>query len=93
MLKSELVEYISFITKIRKPDVKMMIESIIEGIEFSLKKERKVSITGLGVFELIKKPPAKRRNPKTGEAVMVGERNRIKFVPSGKLIDKLIDIK
>lgn len=93
MLKSELVDYISFITKIRKPDVKMMIESIVDGIEFGLKKERKISITGLGTFELVHKKPAKRRNPKTNKSVMVGERNRIRFIPSGKLVSKLIDIK
>lgn len=63
--------------------------AMIEGIKNSLEKEKRVTFSGFGSFEIKKSKARKGRNPKTGEEISVPKKKRIKFNPSKKLKDNL----
>ncbi len=65
------------------------LSSMIQAIEESLKRGERVTLSGLGSFEVKIRQPRKGRNPKTGEEVPIPERRRVKFNPSKKLRDSL----
>ncbi len=65
------------------------LSSMIKAIEESLKRGERVTLSGLGSFEVKIRQPRKGRNPKTGEEVPIPERRRVKFNPSKKLRDSL----
>ena len=56
--------------------------SLLEGVKTSLKKGRKVNFSGFGSFEIKIREARKGRNPKTGAAIEIPRKKRIKFTPS-----------
>lgn len=63
--------------------------SLIEGIKGSLKKGERVTFSGFGSFEVKARKSRTGRNPKTGEAISIPKKKRIKFNPSKSFIDSL----
>lgn len=56
--------------------------SLLEGIKADLKAGKKVNLSGFGSFEVRIREARKGRNPKTGEAIAIPSKKRIKFNPS-----------
>jgi DNA-binding protein HU-beta len=46
-------------------------------------------LVGFGTFSTSKHPARKGRNPRTGEEIMIPEKNVIKFKAGAELIEKL----
>jgi DNA-binding protein HU-beta len=63
------------------------VQAVIEGIQSALRKGEKLSIAGLGVFEVVGRPERDGRNPKTGEAMRIAASNAVKFRPGKGLRD------
>ena len=63
--------------------------SMIEGIKASLKKGKRVTFSGFGSFEVRARKARKGRNPKTGDAITIPKKKRIKFNPSKGFKDSL----
>ena len=63
--------------------------SMIEGIKASLKKGKRVTFSGFGSFEVKARKARKGRNPKTGDAITIPKKKRIKFNPSKSFKDSL----
>jgi len=63
--------------------------SFLQGIKDSLKSGNRVTFSGFGSFEVKWRMPRKGRNPKTGEAIEILKRKRVKFNPSKRLKDIL----
>jgi DNA-binding protein HU-beta len=57
-------------------------QSLLESVKGSLRKGGKVNLSGFGSFEMRTREARRGRNPKTGEAIDVPRRKRIKFNPS-----------
>ncbi|MBM3294400.1 MAG: HU family DNA-binding protein [Candidatus Aminicenantes bacterium] len=56
--------------------------SFLDGVQVSLRAGAKVHLAGFGSFDLKVRQARKGRNPKTGEAIEIPSKNRIRFHPS-----------
>jgi len=63
--------------------------SMIEGIISSLKKEKRVTFSGFGSFEVKRSKARKARNPKTGAPISIPQKKRVKFNPSKSFKESL----
>ena len=59
------------------------IDAVLEGIKYGMKNDGEVKLNGFGTFSSVLKPSYESKNPKTGEKVIVPDRNhpKIKFSP------------
>ena len=55
----------------------------------TLKKEGKLTLTGFGTFEVVKRAKRKGRNPQTGEPITIKAHKVVKFKPGKGLRDKI----
>ena len=78
MIKSELIEKIAAANPhLFQRDVELIVNVIFDEIIASLARGERVELRGFGAFSVKQRPARAGRNPRTGEAVTVGE----KFVP------------
>ena len=63
--------------------------SLLQGVIDSLKKEKRVTFSGFGSFEIRHRRARVGRNPKTGETIDIPPKRRIKFNPSQIFKDQL----
>jgi DNA-binding protein HU-beta len=56
--------------------------ALLGGIRATLKSGAKVNLSGFGSFELKVRPARKGRNPKTGAAIDIPSKKRVRFNPS-----------
>ena len=68
----------------------MVVQCILDGISNALAKGRRVEVRGFGALSVKTRPPRLAHNPKSGQKVVVPEKQRIYFRPSHSLIDSLI---
>jgi len=81
MTKNDLIDKISNILPSKKQATEA-VNKIFEEIVLALKDGQKVVITGFGSFNLLTTKTKKGRNPKTGEAIIVAPKKKIKFKQS-----------
>ena len=81
MTKNDLIDKISDILPSKKQATEAVNKMFVE-IVLALKDGQKVVITGFGSFNLFTTKTKKGRNPKTGEAVIVAPKKKIKFKQS-----------
>lgn len=86
MNKKDMVKLISKKTMTTK-QAKEIVECLFEGIIKSLKAKDKVIVSSFGTFELKETRAKIGRNPKTGEKIVIPERNILKFKPSKKFYE------
>jgi DNA-binding protein HU-beta len=79
MTKSELITQVARDSGLSKTDVQKALESVIASVVKTLKKDGRFPIFGLGVFEVVKRPKRKGRNPRTGEPLVVKAHKAVKF--------------
>ena len=89
MLKSQLEDKLTTIFKIEQELSQNIVFSIVESISTAINENDRVEIRGFGSFFKKNYSSYKGRNPKTGESVMVPEKNLPLFRPSKDLISKL----
>jgi|TARA_S200000501_G_scaffold119186_1_gene111972 integration host factor subunit beta len=89
MLKSQLEDKLTTIFKIEQELCQKVVFSIVESISTAINENDRVEIRGFGSFFKKNYSSYKGRNPKTGESVMVPEKNLPLFRPSKDLISKL----
>jgi DNA-binding protein HU-beta len=85
MTKAALISQVAQDTGLTKANVQKAVTSLIAAVGKNLKKDGRVPLYGLGVFEVIKKPKRKGRNPRTGEPLTVKAHKAIKFKPAKQL--------
>ena len=74
-----------------RSDLEIIIDTICQDINLSLKKGEKIELRGFGTF-FIKKIKEKHsaRNPKTEELIYIPEKNKVRFKAS-KFLKKFIN--
>ncbi|MDR2611290.1 MAG: HU family DNA-binding protein [Deltaproteobacteria bacterium] len=87
MTKSELISQVANDTGFSRTTVQKVLESVILTTIKTLKKDTRFPIFGLGVFEVVKRPKRKGRNPRTGEPLTVKAHKAVKFKPAKVLKD------
>lgn len=73
MNKSQLITEISEKSEMKKKDVELIVDTMINTVYESLKANDKVTISGFGTFETKHRKERNGVNPKTGEKIVVTE--------------------
>ena len=84
MVKSELIKAVSARTGLTKTDSEIAINAIITEMGEALFAGQKVELRGLGSFSITDKAERMGRNPKTGEAIDIEAKDKIKVKSSIK---------
>jgi len=79
LTKSELFKLLAEQTGLKKKDVENIMQALVNTIYKTLKKEYKIKLEGLGVFQLKDRKARLARNPRTGETVKVPAKKVVKF--------------
>ena len=90
MTKAELVERIAREARFQATDVKRVVQMVLDTMIEGLSEDGRVELRNFGIFDIRVRKPRKGRNPRTGEAVDVPVRKRVKFKPGKEMIDKCI---
>lgn len=89
MNKKELTTKMSKDAGITHVQARKALTSLLNGINNSLQRGERVTISGFGSFEIKQRRERMGRNPKTGEVIRISPKKRVKFNPSPALEDKL----
>lgn len=87
MSKQELVEAVAKETGLPKAKVAKVLNTTLETVVDSLKKNEKVALPGFGTFSVAKRQARTGRNPQTGEEINIPAREVPKFKAGKKLKD------
>ena len=89
MTKADLIAAIAKDTELTKADAERTLNSFLDQVAKTLKKERKLTLTGFGTFEVVKRKKRKGRNPQTGQPIVIKAHSVVKFKPGKGLRDKV----
>lgn len=89
MTKADLVAAMAKETKLTKADAERTLNSFLDNVSKTLKKEGKLTLTGFGTFEVVKRKKRKGRNPQTGAPITIKAHKVVKFKPGKGLRDKV----
>ncbi len=89
LTKEALIQKICCATELRKCDAAKTVESLLEIVKRALVSGEDVLISGFGKFCVKEKGKRRRRNPETGEDLMLAERRVVTFKCSTVLKGKL----
>ena len=79
--KREIVKTIAERTALTQSQANEVIQLLLEAIVEGVIEERRIELRNFGVFELRTRAPRKARNPKTGETLVIPERQAVVFRP------------
>lgn len=82
MNKASIVEAVHAKLGSTKVAAEEAVDTVINSIIGSLREGQDVSIAGLGIFEVRRRPAREGRNPQTGEKIMIPAMNVAKFKPA-----------
>lgn len=85
MNKQELIAKIAADTGITKAAATGALESLLKGIQQSLKKGDAVTFVGFGTFKTAQRKARIARNPRTGAAIKIPKRKVVRFT-AGKAL-------
>ena len=92
MTRSELVARIAEeYPDLQWEEARRVVDSIFECITEALSRGDRVELRGFGAFTVKSRAPYRGRNPRTGEAVSVGERRALRFRAGKDLRQRLND--
>ena len=90
-VKSDIVKALQrHFQKLPNTDVERIIETIFKYLGNALSEGKNIEIRGLGTFKIKNMPERNARNPKTGEAIIIERKNKIKWKTS-KLLNQRIN--
>jgi integration host factor subunit beta len=92
--KADIVEKISNELNVQKKDIAFVIDSFFEIVKNRLSSGESVELRGFGTFGLKVRKGRTARNPRSGEAVSVGDRVVVIFKPGKefKQLGKLVPV-
>ncbi len=89
-VKSDIVKTLQgYYQEIPNADVERIVESIFKYLGNALSDGKNIEIRGLGTFKVKNMPERNARNPKTGEAIFIKRKNKIKWKTSKLLNQKI----
>jgi len=90
MIRSELITKLADKhSQIKLSDVELAVKILIDSIANHLVRGARVEIRGFGSFNVHTRPPRLGRNPKTGEEVIVPEKNVLNFKAGNELRERV----
>ncbi len=89
MNKSELVAKIADDAELTKVQASAALESFMNAVTTTLKKNDKVVLVGFGTFSVSKRKAREGRNPQTGATIKIKASKQAKFKAGAELKGKL----
>lgn len=93
MTKSEFLDKLATSADITKKQADMVLTTLVEVAQKSVKKGEPVKIPGLGILRLRKMKARMGRNPQTGEAIKIPARKKVGFTVSKSFKDSVLGVK
>ncbi len=90
MNKAMLIDKIAKDAGITKSAAATAVESMIDGVTRSLKKNQRVTLVGFGTFGVSKRKARTGRNPQTGETIKIKAKKAVRF-KAGKQLDTALN--
>jgi DNA-binding protein HU-beta len=90
MNKNDLVAAVADTAGLSKGDAIKAVDGFLDCIAVSLKKGKKVRLTGFGTFSVSKRAASEGRNPRTGERINIPASKRPKF-SAGKALKQAVN--
>ncbi len=84
MTKADIVEAIYEKTQRNRAEVKATVETLLDLMKLSIKKDHALLVSGFGKFEAYPKQARKGRNPQTNESITLPSRKVVVFRLSRK---------
>jgi DNA-binding protein HU-beta len=85
MNKATLIDKIASDAGITKTAAATALDSLVEGITGSLKKNQRVTLVGFGTWGVTKRKARTGRNPQTGETIKIKAKKSVRFKPGKQL--------
>ena len=89
LTKAQLADLLCDQIGLNKRESKDMVDAFFDLISRSLVDGEDVKLSGFGNFQIRTKAPRPGRNPRTGEAIPIGERRVVTFHASCKLKEQI----
>ncbi len=89
MNKTELIDKLIKKSGLKRAEVELLVNELINTIMNEVSAKQQVKLIGFGTFDHSIRRSRKRRNPKTGEAVIVPSFKAPRFRPSEEFKRKL----
>ena len=89
MTKADLITAVATDADLKKSVVEKTLDTFMDTIAKALKEGDKVSLTGFGTFQCVRRAARTGRNPKTGKEINIGACTVPKFKPGNKLREAL----
>lgn len=90
MNKEELVQEVSKKSKVTQKETAEIINALMETIEKTVSKGKKVTLVGFGTFEARKRAARTGRNPQTGKEIKIAAKTVPAF-SAGKKFKEAVD--
>lgn len=92
MNKEELVQEVSKKSKVTQKEAAEVVNALMETIEKTVAKGKKVTLVGFGTFEARKRAARTGRNPQTGKEIKIAAKTVPAF-SAGKKFKEAVDCK
>ena len=79
MNKSHLIAHVAEELRTSKLQAALLVETVLGGIKKGLERDKSVTLTGFGTFELKPRKARVGRNPHTGEPISIAPGRRVGF--------------
>ena len=89
MNKEELVQEISKKSKVTQKEANEVLSALIETVEKTVSKGKKVTLVGFGTFEQRKRAARNGRNPQTGATIKIAAK-KVPAFSAGKKFRELV---
>lgn len=84
LTKADIVDYIYEKTEKNRAEVKVLVDSLLDIMKQSIKKDNALLISGFGKFDAYDKRARKGRNPQTSDSIVLPPRKVVVFRLSRK---------
>jgi nucleoid DNA-binding protein len=89
MTKQQLIENVAAKTELRKAEVEVVVDSVLEVIAEMLRSNERVDLRGFGSFAVKDRKERQGRNPRTGETITIAAKRDASFKSGKELTEKL----
>jgi len=90
--KNQFIQELAAKWNVSKKQAGETLDSTLEAIVKVLKSgaDRKLNLSGFGVFKVVDRPARMARNPRTGEQVQVKASKKVRFLPAKALKEAVL---
>src|ERR1051326_2316852 len=89
MTKQQLIEKVATKSELKKAEVEVALDSVLELIAETRQSNERVDIRGFGSFVVKERKERQGRNPRTGETITIAAKRDASFKPGKELTEKL----